>query len=77
MEITQKNYTSKNKKINDPYIPFNKLELELKNLKTFIDQNNSLAVKKVLEKLLKSYKSNSKIVDRIYLEKVLFDKRKF
>ena len=65
------------KKINDPYIPFNKLELELKNLKTFIDQNNSLAVKKILEKLLKSYKSNSKIVDHIHLEKVLFNKRKF
>lgn len=65
------------KKINDPYIPFNKLELELKNLKTFIDQNNSLAVKKILEKLLKSYKSNSRIVDHIHLEKVLFNKRKF
>lgn len=64
------------KKINDTYIPFDKLKIDLRNLKTFIDLNKSAEVKKLLEKLLNSYKSNSKIVDRIYLEKAFLKRRK-
>ncbi len=56
------------KKINDPLIPFNQLEVYLKNLKNLINKNKASAVKQLLKKLLKSYKSNSKIVDHIYSE---------
>lgn len=63
---------SKIKKINDPFILFNKLDPELKKLKTLINNDDPSGVKKLLEKLLKSYKSNSKIVDHIYLKQKSF-----
>ena len=58
-------------KISDPFIPYNKLKLELNNLQKLIAENKAADVKKLLYKLLKSYKSNSKIVDRIHIEQLL------
>ena len=65
---------------NDPFIPFTQLELDLNNLKILLDQNKVNEVKNLLEKLVKFYKSNSKIVDHLYVEKLSYDKytnRKF
>ena len=58
------------KKINDPFIPFNKLELKLKKLEKLIEKNKAQEVKNLLHKIIKSYKSNSKIVDHIHTEKI-------
>ena len=55
-------------KTNDPFIPFDQLEYELKELKIFSEKNDVIAVKKLLNKLVKLYKSNSSLVDHIYLE---------
>ncbi len=55
-------------KIDDPYIPFKMLKPHLDNLKYLCDENNVLEVRKLLEKLLKSYAPNSKVVDQIYIE---------
>ena len=63
-----KTETTKIQKISDPYIPFNKLELDLNNLKSLLDNNKVVEVKKLLDKLLEVYKSNSEIVDHIYTE---------
>mgnify|MGYP001456901387 CR=1 FL=1 len=41
--------------------------MSAKNIIKLIKDNKSVEVKKLLERLLKSYKSNSKIVDHIYL----------
>ena len=70
----QKKIHNKIKKIDDPFIPFDQLEKDLNILKNLIDQNKVLEVKTSLEKILKLYKSNSKIVDHIYNEQLLFKK---
>ena len=58
----------------DPFIPFNKLKEDLKNLKKFIDENKPQEVKKLLIDLIKIYESNSKIVDHIYNERIFQNK---
>ena len=55
-------------KISDPFIPFDKLEINLNKLDILIRQNKPVEVKKLLEELLQTYKSNSEIVDHIYLK---------
>ncbi len=55
-------------KINDPFIPFEQLDNELIMLKDLLDKYEISKVKKLLQKLVKSYNSNSKIVDHIYIE---------
>ena len=55
------------KKASDPFIPFERLELHLDNLKTLIDCNNVLGVKNLLCEDLKIYKSNTELVDHIYI----------
>ena len=55
------------KKASDPFIPFERLELHLDNLKTLIDSNNVLGVKNLLCEDLKIYKSNTELVDHIYI----------
>ena len=57
------------KKINDPSISFDQLKKGLKILKQLISENNSFKAKKKLGKLIKNYKSNSKMVDHIYKNK--------
>ena len=55
-------------KAKDQAIPFDELNSELDNLKTLIDNNDVIEVKKLLQKLIKLYSSNYEIVDHIYLE---------
>ncbi len=64
------------KKTNDSYIPFSELEKDLIYLKTLLDDNKVYQVKKLLEKLVKLYKSNSQIVDHFYTEELSLDKYK-
>ena len=59
------------KKINDPTISQDQLTNGLIKLKNMIIENNSFAVKKKLEQLVKSYKSNSKMVDHVYINKFI------
>jgi FlaA1/EpsC-like NDP-sugar epimerase len=56
------------KKAQDPFILYDKLKVDLENLSSLIDKNNSMEVKEKLSKLVTSYKSNSNIVDHIYIE---------
>jgi len=72
----QKTNHPKIKKINDPFIPFKKLEVYIKNLENLISNNKSLEVKKLLNQLLKLYTSNSKIVDHIQVEQLAIKKYK-
>ncbi|MDA9665514.1 polysaccharide biosynthesis protein [Candidatus Pelagibacter sp.] len=62
------------KKTNDTFIPFITLEKELDKLKNFLVQNKVDEVKKLLETLIKLYKSNSKIVDHLYNEQFKIEK---
>ena len=71
----QKTYHPKIKKINDPFVPFEKLEVYIKNLENLITNNKSLEVKKLLNKLIKLYTSNSKIVDHIQVEQLITNKK--
>ena len=64
----QKTIHPKIQKINDPYISFDKLEIDLNNLKILSENNEAKETKELLEKILQLYKSNSKIVDHIYAE---------
>ncbi len=64
----KKTIHSKIQKTNDSYIPLDQLNIELKNLKNLINANNVEEVKNLLDKILKLYKTNSKIVDHIYIE---------
>ena len=63
-------------KTNDPFIPFEELEVDLNNLKKFIDDHNSYEVKKMLEKLIKLYKSNSQLIDHMFVEQTILEKSK-
>ncbi len=65
----QKTSHPKIRKTSDPYIPYDHLELELNNLKDLLDANKSSEVKKLLSKVLKSYKSNTDMVDHFYIER--------
>ncbi len=58
-------------KTDDPFIPFNQLEGNLIKLKDLLENNQASEVKILLEKMVKFYKSNSEIVDHIYLEQSL------
>jgi FlaA1/EpsC-like NDP-sugar epimerase len=64
-------------KSQDPFIPFNELEVDLNILKTLLDYNKVAEVKEILAKIVKSYKSNSEIVDHFYLEQSELDKNSF
>jgi FlaA1/EpsC-like NDP-sugar epimerase len=66
----QKTYHEKIQKAQDPYIPFEKLKIELDILSTLLEDSKANKVKDLVVKLLPSYKSNSKIVDHIYQEKL-------
>ena len=55
-------------KTSDPLIPYHELGVYLNNLKNLLDQNKAGEVKDLLDKILKSYKSNSKIVDHVHIE---------
>ena len=73
----QKTQHPKIQKAQDPFIPFNQLEVDLNNLKNLLEHNKALEVKEFLTKIVKTYKSNSVIVDHLYLEQDKFDKSPF
>ena len=58
------------KKAQDPFIPLNELEIDLNLLKILLDNNKIIEVKEILEKIVKAYRPNSKIVDHIYIEQI-------
>jgi FlaA1/EpsC-like NDP-sugar epimerase len=68
----QKTYHEKIQKAQDPYIPFNQLQIDLDDLSDLLDDNKALEVKNKLGKLIPSYQSNSKIVDHLYQEHLNF-----
>ena len=73
----QKTQHSKIQKTQDPFIPFNQLEVDLNNLRTLLDNNKVFHVKELLTKIIENYQSNSAIVDHVYLEQSKFDKSSF
>ena len=62
----QNTYHEKIKKAKDPFIPFNKLKIDLDSLSSLIKENRVKDVKDLLCKLVPSYQSNTKIVDHFY-----------
>ena len=68
----QKTQHKKIQKAQDPFIPFDQLEVTLNILKNLIDNNKVAEIKEMLGKIVETYHSNSKIVDHIYLEKSRF-----
>jgi FlaA1/EpsC-like NDP-sugar epimerase len=73
----QKTQHPKIQKAQDPFIPFNQLEVDLNYLRTLLDNNKVFEVKELLAKIVKTYHSNSAIVDHVYLEQSKFDKNSF
>jgi FlaA1/EpsC-like NDP-sugar epimerase len=73
----QKTQHPKIQKAQDPFIPFNQLEVDLNNLKNLLDNNKVFEVKELLAKIVKTYQSNSAIVDHVYLEQSKFDKSSY
>ena len=69
-ENSQKTNHPRIQKTEESFIPFNQLELDLNNLKKLINENKANEVKKLLNNILKLYKSNSQIVDNIYTEQL-------
>ena len=65
----QKTHHEKIKKAKDPYIPFDQLTVDLDHLTTLLNENKVAKVKELLNKLLPSYQSNSKIVDHLHEQK--------
>ena len=65
----QKTFHEKIQKAKDPFIPFNKLKVDLDLLSNLIEENKVEEVKFMLTNLVPSYKSNSKIVDHFYEQK--------
>ena len=74
---SQKTQHAKIQKAQDPFIPFNQLEVDLNNLRTLSDHNKVFEIKELLSKIVKNYHSNSAIVDHIYLEKSKLDKSSY
>tara|TARA_A100001011_G_scaffold252806_1_gene261027 strand:+ start:2163 stop:4148 length:1986 start_codon:yes stop_codon:yes gene_type:complete len=70
----QRTNHSKIQKTSDPSIPFNELEPDLNILKDLLENNSAREVKNLLYKILKSYKSNSEIVDHIHVEQISSNK---
>jgi FlaA1/EpsC-like NDP-sugar epimerase len=71
---SQKTQHPKIQKAQDPFIPFNQLEVDLNTLKNLLDHNKVFEVKELLTKIVKTYQSNSAIVDHVYLEQSKLDK---
>jgi FlaA1/EpsC-like NDP-sugar epimerase len=73
----QKTQHPKIQKAQDPFIPYNQLEVDLNNLKTLLDHNKISEIKELLANIVKTYQSNSAIVDHVYLEQSKFDNSSF
>ena len=66
----QKTFHERIQKAQDPFIPFNQLNVNLDKLSVLIEENKEEEVKDMLNNLIPSYKSNSEIIDHIYKEKL-------
>ncbi len=66
----QKTRHEKIQKAKDPFIPFNQLKIDLDQLTILLNENKVVEVKELLNKLLPSYQSNSKIVDHLHEQKL-------
>ncbi len=69
-----KTYHEKIKKAQDPFIPFNQLEIDLDTLSNLLKDGRITEVKNMLKKLVPSYQPSPKIVDHIYSKKSNFTK---
>ena len=72
----EKTSHEKIKKAQDATISFKELDLELKNLEILLNENNISNVKNFLKKIVKSYKSNSDIIDHLHLENLSLENQK-
>ena len=68
----QKTYHNKIQKAQDPFIPFNQLKVDLDNLTILLNESRVVEVKNMLDKLLPSYQSNSKIIDHMHEQQLRF-----
>ena len=68
----KKTYHEKIQKAQDPFLPFNKLKIDLDHLSNLIEENRVEDVKNLLSNLVTSYKSNSEIVDHFYEQQLNF-----
>jgi len=68
----EKTSHEKIQKINEPFIPFDQLEVDLIKLKDLIKNNQIVEVKNLLHELIPLFQSNSDIVDHIYHEQQNF-----
>jgi FlaA1/EpsC-like NDP-sugar epimerase len=59
-------------KAQDPFILFNELKIDLDILSTLLETNRVSEVKSMLNKLIPSFQSNSKIIDHIHEERSIF-----
>ena len=56
------------KKIDEPFIAFEKLEKDLDHLKNILSSNEVIEIRLFFNKIVNSYNLNSKIVDHIYIQ---------
>ena len=73
-ENPQKTNHPKILKASDSFVKFESLEIKLKYLKILLDNYKAAEVKNLLEKIITLYKSNSEIVDHVYVEQILSSK---
>ena len=72
----EKTNHEKIKKAQDTFIPFDELKPDLDTLKDLLHVNKAIEIKNMLKKLVYTYKSETKIVDHLYLEQLPFKKEK-
>ena len=60
----------------DPFIPLEQLDIKLDILNNYLDNYGAAEVKNLMEDLIESYKSNSEIVDHLYMEQISTKKYK-
>jgi FlaA1/EpsC-like NDP-sugar epimerase len=62
------------KKIDEPFVAFEKLEKDLDHLKNMLNSNNVIQIKLFFNKIVNSYNLKSKIVDHIYIQENILKK---
>ncbi len=70
----KKTYHKKIHKAQDSFIVYNQLKIDLDDLSTLLEDNNVAGVKDLLSKLVRTYQSNTKIVDHIHEEQLNLQK---
>ena len=69
----KKTFHDKIQKAQDPFIPYDQLKINLDKLSILLEGNKEVEVKDMLDRLIPSYKSNSKIIDHVYKEKLKYN----